>query len=50
MDEDCECTNVELLSADENLGLALPIGSIFFDIRRVKIVRENYLNDGTGAP
>ena len=32
-DEDSECRNVELLSADENFGLALPIGSKYFNIK-----------------
>ena len=51
IEEDLECTNVELLSADENFGLALPIGSKYFDrIKRVNGTNKNYLNDGTGAP
>ena len=51
MDEAFEWTKVELLSADENFGLELPIGSRGFNI--VKIIsyrKSNYLNDGTGAP
>ena len=51
IEEDLECTNVELLSADENFGLALPIGSKYFDrIKSVNGSNKNYLNDGTGAP
>ena len=44
------CTNVELLSAVENFGLALPIGSILCNVKTIIIFCKHYLNDGTGAP
>ena len=51
IDELLEWTNVELLSAEENFGLELPIGSKGFDIIiNISAIKNNYLNDGTGAP
>ena len=50
IEEDWVCTNVELLSAVENFGLALPIGSKSCNVKIIIIFCKHYLNDGTGAP